>query len=737
MAAMQLFFDFMDSPGSALKHVSDTKTVIPFPVLATTLSIKQTEQAAIPQGFVFISYGAWVNFGKRLVTSERLRINKKALALLDKPCEQLNSAELDTLRAYSGWGGLAAADERGVLYDYYTSPPIAALTWRLLNSIQPILKNAQILEPSCGTGVFFATGPQGVAYTGVELDERTAAIASRLHPDVSIISKSYEAFNISRDTIELFDHVIGNVPFGERTLETAFMDLKEEKSLDRYFLTRSLDNLKPGGTMALITHPGVLANSTNTAWRLSINRKAQFMGALKLNDDSFNHTHTGIQPDILFFRKHPEDIQRRLQTFSVYNMDQQELAQEDWINGTYFSAHSGHLMGTLQSGKGQWGADIVSGSVTPETLQAMLDTFTPETVFSDEIYDRIRQSIPLPEQTVKTSILPLTKDETDAVEDKRLSPGSVKTVDSAVYLLTSSYRWSIAVSDDSPLVERINRILAITREVKSIRNRMRKGQEAAALQKTVIAALNAYKDSYGDYPKADLFISRFLRNHPSVSGIYDAFIDPDSDILTLSNLYDTNGIPINGHNRAVAALLFLQQRMITANTETIRHYFPDETGELITEMYRNPDIFLSPDSAWQLREDFISGNAWDKIDGLTGLVEQETDTANRDKWQYGIAELEKAVGWIPIEEADFSPHSSWIPEEIINTWVGDEDGLDRSSLIRHGNLSRNETGKWGIRYRGDHARKETHDGQEFTVNYQKGQWAFLNDELIYYLNMQK
>jgi hypothetical protein len=66
------------------------------------------------------------------------------------------------------------------------------------------MKGAAILEPSCGTGVFFATGPEGVSYTGIELDKRTAAIATRLHPQASIFSQSYEAFNISGNQINRF-----------------------------------------------------------------------------------------------------------------------------------------------------------------------------------------------------------------------------------------------------------------------------------------------------------------------------------------------------------------------------------------------------------------------------------------------------------------------------------------------------------------------------------------------------
>jgi hypothetical protein len=323
-------------------------------------------------------------------------------------------------------------------------------------------------------------------------------------------------------------------------------------------------------------------------------------------------------------------------------------------------------MGTIETGKGQWGADIISGTITPESIQSLLDTFNPETPYSDILYDQIRDTVPLPERNVKTSTLSLNTDEIEALERKHLTIGSIKTVDSAVYLLTDSYQWCLVVSDNPSLAQRIEQILSISQNVKAIRRTMREGQDAAPLQSAVKAALNAYKDSYGAYPKDDTLIARFLRNHTSVSGIYDALTDPESDILSVHNLYDTNGSPIQGHNPAVEALLFLQRRMLAGATETITQYFPDEAEELIAEMHRNPDIFLAPDSTWQLREDFIAGNAWNKIDRLTELVSHEADAPKQDKWRHGIAELEKAAGWIPIEDADYTPHSSWIPEPVIN-----------------------------------------------------------------------
>jgi N12 class adenine-specific DNA methylase len=152
-------------------------------------------------------------------------------------------------------------------------------------------------------------------------------------------------------------------------------------------------------------------------------------------------------------------------------------------------------------------------------------------------------------------------------------------------------------------------------------------------------------------------------------------------------------------------------------------------------MKKNNDVFLTTEGVYQLREDFITGNAWEKIDELRAAINAHSGhqwAEEVEKWNHGVTELEKAVGWVPIEDADYMPQSSWIPDEIIDRWVKDENGLDRSTFqegyVTSGwsrykrpekFFSRNEEGKWGIR-----------DGQN-------GDWHEENDETIYYLNSQK
>jgi hypothetical protein len=174
-----------------------------------------------PETVQFRPFGAWTDFNSRLSLPERERLNKESLSILEKAeKEQLSGADKAILRRYSGFGGIPATDERGVLYDYYTSPPAARLVWKLLEKSEIINSGDRILEPSCGTGVFFEYAPKDrpLQFTGVELDKRTARIAGILHSseNTEILNMSFEAFNLSSREKE-FDCVIGNAPFGARS----------------------------------------------------------------------------------------------------------------------------------------------------------------------------------------------------------------------------------------------------------------------------------------------------------------------------------------------------------------------------------------------------------------------------------------------------------------------------------------------------------------------------------------
>jgi hypothetical protein len=305
----------------------------------------------------FRDYGSWSAAGKHVSAEKRLKLNQDIAALLLEPSDELEKSELEMIRQYSGFGGTKAADERGVLYDYFTSPPVARMVWKLANKIAPLRSGARMLEPSCGSGVFFDVAPSGVDVTGVEYDARTATVAGLLQPQARVYRSSFEEFNLHQR--EKFDAVIGNAPFGQRSAATQYLDEPEEKTLDKYFISRSLDNLKSGGTLALIVAPGVMDNETNKEWRAKMLRKGQFIGALRLPNQSFKHTHTGVSPDVVMFRAYPEDVRARLETMTDGELRQAGFGDDAWVNSTYYDENPGHRLGRIE--RGNFDAEITVG----------------------------------------------------------------------------------------------------------------------------------------------------------------------------------------------------------------------------------------------------------------------------------------------------------------------------------------------------------------------------------------
>src|SRR6266571_2320167 len=138
-----------------------------------------------------------------------------------------------------------ASAKRTTFTAFYTSPLIIRAMHEALRRLG-VPENATVLEPGCGIGNFMAYAPQGMRFIGVELDSVSGRIARVLHPGHDI---RIEHFRDTRLPENRLDAVIGNVPFADITLEYAGARL----SLHDFFLAKSLDALKPGGVLVLVT----------------------------------------------------------------------------------------------------------------------------------------------------------------------------------------------------------------------------------------------------------------------------------------------------------------------------------------------------------------------------------------------------------------------------------------------------------------------------------------------------
>jgi N12 class adenine-specific DNA methylase len=177
---------------------------------------------------------------------------------------------------------------------FYTSPTVITAMHEAIARLG-VPGNATILEPGCGIGNFMSQGREGMRFIGVELDSITGRIAKALHPDQDIRIESFSDTKLPEDRI---DAVIGNVPFADLKLDYQGQKL----SLHDYFFAKSIDALKPGGVLALVTSHFTL-DKQNAAIRERLGGAADFLGAIRLPSDAFKREGTAVVTDIVFLRK--------------------------------------------------------------------------------------------------------------------------------------------------------------------------------------------------------------------------------------------------------------------------------------------------------------------------------------------------------------------------------------------------------------------------------------------------
>ena len=180
---------------------------------------------------------------------------------------------------------------------FYTSPTVITSIHEAIARLG-VPEGATILEPGCGTGNFMSHAKAGARFIGVEMDSISGRIAKALHPGQDIRIENFRDTKLPEDRI---DAVVGNVPFADVKLDYRGQKL----SLHDYFFAKSIDALKPGGVMALVTTHFTL-DKQNAAIREYLGSKADFVGAIRLPSDAFKREGTAVVTDIVFLRKRAE-----------------------------------------------------------------------------------------------------------------------------------------------------------------------------------------------------------------------------------------------------------------------------------------------------------------------------------------------------------------------------------------------------------------------------------------------
>ena len=187
-----------------------------------------------------------------------------------------------------------ASARRATFTAFYTAPVVMQAMHDALAYLG-LPPHALVLEPGCGIGHFMGCAPAGMRFIGVELDRISGRIARALYPAHDIRLEHFRDTSLPQGRI---DAVLGNVPFADVTL--AYRG--DRLALHDYFLAKSLDALKPGGVMAVVTshytldkqHPGI-------CHRLAA--QGDFLGAIRLPSDAFTRQGTSVVTDLVFLKK--------------------------------------------------------------------------------------------------------------------------------------------------------------------------------------------------------------------------------------------------------------------------------------------------------------------------------------------------------------------------------------------------------------------------------------------------
>lgn len=261
---------------------------------------------------------------------EKIETNIAAIELvkrLEKEGRQANPEEQELLAKYVGWGGLANEffDELNPKYEserltlrslvskseystmkqssltaYYTDPMIIRQIWQKL--LDDGFEGGRILDPSMGTGNFFAAMPRRIRERselyGVELDSVTGAIAKQLHPNTHIEVRGFEEVSYQNNS---FDLVLTNVPFGN--FRIADKNYDKPYMIHDYFVKHSLDLVRDGGQISIISSIGTMDKRTDNVLQ-EIKSNTHFLGGVRLPDTAFKSiAGTRVTTDLLFFQK--------------------------------------------------------------------------------------------------------------------------------------------------------------------------------------------------------------------------------------------------------------------------------------------------------------------------------------------------------------------------------------------------------------------------------------------------
>ena len=497
---------------------------------------------------------------------ERFRRNIMAIQLLKK-CQEENRfatpEEQIILSKYVGWGGLSEAfDENNsawateylelssvltpeeyasaresTLTAFYTPPEVITAIYKAMEQMG--FKEGNLLEPSCGIGNFIGMLPDAMQDSkiyGVELDTISAGIAQQLYQKTTIAAQGFEETNLPDS---FFDGVVGNVPFGDFKVSDKRYD-KHKFLIHDYFFAKSLDKLRPGGVMALVTSKGTM-DKENSAVRKYIAQRAELLGAIRLPNNTFKgNAGTEVVSDILILQKRDRLID----------------IEPDWVhldtdeNGikmnSYFVQHPEMILGEMKMVSGRFGMEATCVPYENADLAAQLDEAVANihgeiTEYeAEEELEEEDNSIPA-DPTVRNFSYTVVDDKIYYRENSRMTPVEVSataenrikgmiairnSVRTLIELQTEDYPDSEIKAEQ----ERLNRLYdTFSGKYGLINSRANTSAFSQDSSFSLLSALEIIGEDGELERKADMFSKRTIKPHTPVTSV-----DTASEALAVS-----------------------------------------------------------------------------------------------------------------------------------------------------------------------------------------------------------
>lgn len=629
--------------------------------------------------------------------------------------------EQKTLSKFVGWGGLSQAfDEnnagwskeyaelKDLLSDeeysaaratvnnaFYTSPEIAMCINSAL--VQFGFRGGNVLEPSMGIGNFFGSMPapmQRSKLYGVELDSISGRIAKQLYQNANI---SITGFENTTYPDNFFDVVVGNVPFGDYKV----FDPKYNKynfRIHDYFLAKALDQVRPGGMVAVITTKGTL-DKANPTIRKYLAERAELVGAVRLPNTAFkDNAGTEVTADILFLQKRERKID----------------IEPDWVhlgvteNGiavnSYFAEHPEMMLGSMEYDARIYGQD---------------SRYTV-CVNNDEnfnMYETLNKAI----GNIKAQMTDFERvaDESEQTEEVIPADPDVRNYtytffEGKLYYRENSEMVKKEVSQTAEeRIRSLDEIRQITRELIDIQMDGCSEEELSDKQRLLNVKYDAFVKQYGaitskanriafrddsDYPllcsleevnedgevkKADMFYKQTIKAKTVIDRVETAVEALNVSVnefgyVNLAYMLSIYEPDITNAKEELAEKSGQTVDEITLSDDALaeirRAVLVEELDGLV---FLNPDRYNenNPDIGWETADEYLSGNVRDKL-RVAKAMAADTDNPQAERFAGNVAALEKVQPeWIEASDIDVKIGTTWIESldyeqfiyELLNT----------------------------------------------------------------------